>query len=57
MYGESSIGSPTSGTIKIDQISDKKWNVEIYIEFPVEVMGDMEEQEKLKRFELSGVFQ
>lgn len=57
MYGESSNGSPTSGTIKIDQTSDEKWNIEINIEFPVEVMGDMDQQEKQKRFELSGVFQ
>gem|GEM_PF-3800716 len=57
LYGENSSGVPTSGIIKLNQISDEKWKVDIKIQFMVDVMGDIEKNKKIKAFDLSGVFQ
>lgn len=57
LYGETNLGKPSEGYIKLNKIDSNKWEVEINLSFLIQEHGSMNAEKRRETFELSGIFQ
>ena len=57
LYGETNVGNPSEGYIKLNKVDSSKWEVEINLSFLIQEQGPMDPKTKKETFEVSGIFQ